>query len=100
MKEPIPFEKGRVVQSTQGRDKGRYFLILENLGGDMVIMADGMTHTLIHPKKKKTRHLHAKPIVINLETIRPEGGAVQDSDLRKALAKNGFAVERSLCEEG
>ncbi len=100
MKEPFSFERGRVVQSTQGRDKGRYFLVLENPAGDTVVIADGLTHPLARPKKKKTKHLHAKPIVVNLETIRPEGGPVQDSDLRRALTTNGFAVERSLCKEG
>ena len=100
MKEPFSFEPGRVVQSTQGRDKGKYFLILENLGDGMVLMADGLNHRLERPKKKKTRHLHAKPIVVNLKTVRPEGGRIQDSDLRRALEKNGFAVKRSLCKEG
>ena len=100
MKEPFSFEKGRVVRSTQGRDRGRSFLVLESLGGDMVTIADGLTHTLARPKKKKIRHLHAEPIVVNWDTIRPEGGKVQDSDLRRALEQNGFAVERSLCKEG
>ncbi len=100
MMEPLSFEKGRVVISTQGRDKGRPFLVLENLGKDLVTIADGLVHPLERPKKKKTRHLHAKPIVVNLEKIRPEGGAIQDSDLRRALTMNGFAVERSLCKEG
>ena len=100
MKEPLSFEPGRVVQSLQGRDKGRYFLVLEELGGGMVTVADGRSHPLKRPKKKKTRHLHAKPIVVNLTTVRPEGGRIQDSDLRRALEMNGFAVDRSLCKEG
>lgn len=100
MKEPLSFERGRVVISTQGRDRGRPFLVLENLGDGMVTMADGLTHRLEHPKKKKTRHLHAKPIMVNFELIRPEGGKIQNSDLRRALEENGFAVERSLCKEG
>lgn len=100
MKEPLSFEPGRVVQSLQGRDKGRYFLVLEELGGGMVTVSDGRAHPLNRPKKKKTRHLHAKPIVVNLKTVRPEGGRIQDSDLRRALEMNGFAVDRSLCKEG
>ena len=100
MMEPLSFEKGRVVISTQGRDKGRPFLVLENLGKDMVTIADGLVHPLESPKKKKIRHLHAKPIMINLDTVRPEGGKVQNSDLRRSLEQNGFAVERSLCKEG
>ncbi|MBQ3705526.1 MAG: KOW domain-containing RNA-binding protein [Clostridia bacterium] len=100
MKEPFPFEKGRVVLSTQGRDRGRYFLVLENLGSERVAVADGRTHRLANPKKKNIRHLQAKPNVVNFDTVRPEGGPIQDSDLRRALEACGFAVDCSLCEEG
>ena len=100
MKEPLSLERGRIVISTQGRDKGRAFLILERIGEDMVTVADGLVHLLERPKKKKTKHLHVKPIMINLDTIRPEGGSVQNSDLRRALGQNGFTVKRSLCKEG
>ena len=100
MKEPLSLERGRIVISTQGRDKGRAFLILERIGEDMVTVADGLVHPLERPKKKKTKHLHVKPIMINWNTIRPEGGSVQNSDLRRALEQNGFTVKRSLCKEG
>ena len=97
MKEPFTFEPGRVVQSIQGRDKGHFFLILE-AAGDIVRIADGLYHRLENPKKKKTKHLRAKPVLLDLKALRPEGGALQDSDLRKALEANGFAEERSLRE--
>ena len=100
MKEPFSLERGRVVESTQGRDKGKMFLILENSGKDLVMIADGRNHKLSNPKKKKTKHLRAKPVLIDLETIRPEGGRIQDSDLRRALEEHGFGAERSLCKEG
>ena len=99
MKEPFTFEPGRVVESVQGRDKGYFFLVLEAAEG-VVKIADGKRHKLDNPKKKKTKHLRAKPVLVNWDTIRPEGGKVQDSDLRRALEENGFAVERSLCKEG
>ncbi len=92
MKEPLPFEAGRVVQSLQGRDKGRYFIVTETVDADYVLMADGDTHRLAAPKKKKTKHLHAKPVLLELETLRKEGGRLQDSDLRRALEENGFAA--------
>ncbi len=100
MKEPFSFEPGRVVESIQGRDKGGFFLVLENAGDGIVMIADGARHKLGHPKKKKTKHLRAKPVLLNLKTLRPEGGALQDSDLRRALEANGFAEERSLQKEG
>ena len=100
MMERLSFEKGRVVQSLQGRDEGRYFIVLVPENEGFVMMADGLTHKLENPKKKKTKHLHAKPVLIDLDAVRTEGGPLQNSDLRRALQENGFAPERSLCEEG
>ena len=97
MKEPFTFEPGRVVESVQGRDKGYFFLVLEAKEG-IVMIADGRRHRLENPKKKKTKHLRAKPVLLDLKALRPEGGALQDSDLRKALEANGFAEKRSLRE--
>ena len=97
MKEPFSFEPGRVVESTQGRDKGYFFLVLEAKEG-IVMIADGRRHRLENPKKKKTKHLRAKPVLLDLTALRPEGGALQDSDLRRALEVNGFAEKRSLRE--
>ncbi len=94
MKDPFTFEPGRVVESIQGRDRGGFFLVLENAGGDIVMIADGSRHRLAHPKKKKTKHLRAKPVLLDLKRLRPEGGKLQDSDLRRALEANGFAEER------
>ena len=97
MKEPFTFEPGRVVESIQGRDKGSFFLVLEAAEG-IVMIADGRRHKLENPKKKKTKHLRAKPVLLDLKALRPEGGALQNSDLRRALEAHGFAEERSLRE--
>lgn len=99
MKEPFSLEPGRIVQSLQGRDRGEYFVILENLGDGFVLLSDGQTHKLSRPKLKKIKHVRAKPVLLNLSTLRPEGGGLQDSDLRKALVSEGFAEKRSLCRE-
>ena len=97
MKEPFTFEPGRVVESIQGRDKGHFFLVLEADEG-IVMIADGLRHKLENPKKKKTKHLRAKPVLLNLKALRPEGRALQNSDLKRALEDNGFADKRSLRE--
>ena len=100
MKEPFAFEPGRIAESIQGRDRGHCFLVLEELGDGRVLIADGRHHKLANPKKKKTMHLRAKPVRVDLESIRPEGGKIQDSDLRRALEENGFAPEHSLRKGG
>ena len=94
MREADGYEAGRIVESIRGRDKGGFFLILENAGGGIVLIADGKRHPLGHPKKKKTKHLRAKPARLDLTALRPEGGALQDSDLRRALEASGFAQEQ------
>ena len=99
MKEPFAFEPGRVVESVQGRDRGYFFLVLGNAEGGLGEIADGDRHKLDKPKRKKTKHLRAKPVLLDLGALRPEGGALQDSDLRRALKENGFTRERSLCKE-
>ena len=62
----LTMEPGRVVQSTQGRDAGRYFVVLQVVDDRHVLMADGQSRKIDHPKKKKMMHLRPKPIVVNV----------------------------------
>ncbi len=97
--EPIPFETGRVVTSTQGRDRKRSFVVLAPPDGDYVMMADGLTRKLEHPKKKKMKHLRPRPIRMDdLETLRAQR-RLKDSDVRSFLKENGFGPEEPLCKE-
>ncbi len=83
---------GRVVLSTQGRDEGRYFIVLEVIDENFVLMADGLTRKLDHPKKKKVKHLRLKPILVNVDGNTLPNRRLQDSDLRRALEENGLAI--------
>ena len=73
------FERGRLVVSRQGHDKGRMFIILEVTDGDYVTIADGESRKTAKPKKKKMKHLIPKPALAVLAQ------SVTDSDLRKAI---------------
>lgn len=83
---------GRVVLSTQGRDEGRYFIVLEVIDENFVIMADGLTRKIDHPKKKKVKHLRPKPIVVNVDGSTLPNKHLQDSDLRRYLRENGLEI--------
>ena len=83
---------GRVVLSTQGRDEGRYFIVLEVIDESFVLMADGLTRKLNHPKKKKIKHLRPKPIVVNVDGSTLPNKYLQDSDLRRYLRENGLEI--------
>ena len=93
MMERLSMEPGRVVLSTQGRDEGRYFIVLEVIDESFVLMADGLTRKLDHPKKKKVKHLRAKPILVNVDGAALPNKRLQDSDLRSALEAHGLDVK-------
>ena len=93
--ERLMMEPGRVVLSTQGRDEGRYFIVLQVIDENFVLMADGLTRKIDHPKKKKVKHLRAKPIMVNVDGASLPNKHLQDSDLRTALAAHGLEIENA-----
>ena len=90
--EKLTMIPGRVVLSTQGRDEGRYFIVLEVIDENFVLMADGLTRKIDHPKKKKIKHLRPKPILVNVDGSTLPNKHLQDSDLRRALQENGLEI--------
>ena len=74
-----PFQCGRLVISTQGRDSGRPFIILSMVDEGFALIADGDLRKVERPKKKKTKHLSAKPPLI------PMSVKMANSDVRKAI---------------
>ena len=100
MMERLPMETGRAVQSLQGRDAGRCFVILQVVDDQFVLMADGLTRKLDHPKKKKVKHLHPKPVRMEGVEDGLRSHQLLDSDLRKFLRANGLEIDQPLCKEG
>ncbi|MGI6522772.1 MAG: RNA-binding protein [Christensenellales bacterium] len=54
-----PIELGSVVFSRAGRDAGRFFIVIEIVDDNYVMIADGDIRRLSKPKKKKIKHLKA-----------------------------------------
>ena len=90
---------GRVVLSTQGRDEGRYFIVLEVIDENFVLMADGLTRKVDHPKKKKVKHLRPKPILVEVDGAKLPNKHLQDSDLRNALSAHGLEISTASNED-
>lgn len=91
---------GRVVQSTQGRDAGRFFVVLHVVDEQFVLMADGLSRKIAHPKKKKVKHLRMKPIVVEVDGAKLPNKHLQDSDVRTALAAHGLEMENAPAMAG
>lgn len=77
---------GQIVHSKAGRDKGRYFIIVDIVDDNYVSVVDGALRKIDNPKKKKIKHLvfHdiiADEIVADLMIGKP----IIDSQFRKGL---------------
>lgn len=48
---------GKVVISKAGRDTGNYYIVIEQIDDNYVLLADGRLKTIEKPKKKKLKHL-------------------------------------------
>ena len=78
---------GQVVQSTQGRDAGRDFVVVGIIDQSYVLIADGALRRIDRPKKKKVKHLIPKQeLNSSLKEKLTCGQRVYDSEIRKALA--------------
>lgn len=51
-----PIQVGEVVRSIQGRDRGRYLVVIDILDDEYVLLTDGDLRRLDRPKKKKKKH--------------------------------------------
>ena len=54
-------EKGMIVESLQGRDKGCLYAVSEVLESGKVAVLDGKKRTLASPKIKNVKHLRLTP---------------------------------------
>ena len=82
---------GGICQSKQGRDKGRYYLIVGIEQGGLIAVTDGNFKKLATPKKKNIKHLRLLPEkaeTIALKII--EGKQVFDTEIFSALKNYNY----------
>ena len=80
-------QKGMIVKSKAGRDKGGLFIIL-GIDGDYVKIANGDKRKTDSPKKKKLKHLQLTGSVSEFIENKLEGGVkVTNNEVRIALAE-------------
>ena len=80
------YEIGQYVQSTQGRDAGRIFIVVGAADENHVLIADGDIRKIDKPKKKKVKHLIPKQeLFSSLREKLVSGEVVYDAHIRKDL---------------
>ena len=88
---------GSVVYSKSGRDKGRYYVVVDvdNEDKEYIYIADGCLRKVTSPKRKKKKHISAKPFMAEEDIrIKIETKKVSDSDIRKSLKALGYEVSK------
>lgn len=86
----MEFQKGLIVRSLSGHDKGGFFVILE-LDSKFAVICDGKRRKLEKPKKKNLIHLAATKTVVPNDSMQTNRG------IRKSLsAYNGEIEEKIL----
>ena len=61
-------ERGTVVKSLNGRDKNKYFCVLDKQG-DYVLYCDGCVRKLEKPKRKKIKHVEVTRVKLQTEAL-------------------------------
>ena len=79
-------QRGDIIRSLNGRDKGKALFVLE-VEGEYVILVDGKSRRIEHPKRKKEKHCMflAREESRIAEKLRG-GEKVGNSEVRRALA--------------
>ncbi len=88
----MEFEKGCIVVSTAGRDKGKCLLVT-NICQTHIEVCDGRERPLGRPKRKNPRHLKHTGMTL------PGEWPVSDKALKKALAQISMSATAKAWED-
>lgn len=80
------WQRGQLVRSMAGRDKGRYYLVLAAADEKTLLLADGRKRPVKQPKRKNIRHLQFTHQVAADLLHKTEGAFVRDEEIRAAMA--------------
>ncbi len=77
-----------LVEATAGRDKGKFFAVIDIVNEEYVLICDGRRRKVSSLKKKKIKHIRSldyslKEIKEKLET----GNKISNSDVKKSIRK-------------
>ena len=87
---------GQIVRSAAGRDKGKFFLIVEIADNEFVKICDGERRKINISKRKKKRHLKkTNHVVYELKERLEKGQRISDAEIRRYLEdyRNNTLIE-------
>lgn len=99
---PDYFNPGRLVSSTAGRDRGKFYLILNRVSETRVHLVNGAERKVSGPKLKNIKHLKVYPLVAkDIAEKVASGQRVTDLEVRKALQEllARYEKDEQFCPE-
>lgn len=79
---------GSVVKSLKGRDKEKYFVVIEIVDENYVRIVDGKTRKISAPKLKKVKHLQSNgEILEKVQQIIFQKALLYDKIIKMSLKK-------------
>lgn len=77
---------GQLVCSQRGRDRGRFYLVLETTDDSFVYLVDGVKRRMENPKQKNIRHLKVYPVAADDLAQQWEAGQHSgNSEIRRVI---------------
>jgi len=92
--------RGRFALSLAGRDKGRRCVIVAVEDEAHVRIADGRTHKIAKPKKKKLMHLRIEEGSADLGAMPPLQSGAADAFLRRIILQREASTQKADNKEG
>ena len=85
-------ERADVVRSLNGRDEGKYFLVIETVD-EYSLLADGKGRRVEKPKRKKNKHLSREDVAdAQIAAKLIAGEKITNNEVRRAMAQ--YAASR------
>lgn len=79
-------ERGQVVRSVRGRDRHRWYVVIDQDKEGFLYVADGERRPIARPKRKNPKHLLVYDQVLTGIPLSPDAGHKgADAELRQAL---------------
>lgn len=77
---------GQLVCSKRGRDRGKFYLVIEVIDDSFVYLVDGDKRKMENPKRKNVKHLQVFPLISEELAAKWEAGQrVGDSEIRRVI---------------
>lgn len=81
----LGYEKGQIVKSMAGRDKGQFFIVMD-IEEDYLLLVDGKNRRIENPKKKKMKHIQiTSQVVQEMADKLNTGDKVTNAEFRSCL---------------